>query len=577
MQINRDLHKPTMLAAHASAVGLQQADISKLGQLKQQATQGMNWLISPTRTITLVHAVQQPLLTPDISKIGAYRNVGQTYARLYDEFPISGKSTAKVAVTARWDEYFDYLTEPKWRTKAARASVFEVPVKPEAETVRFQFPADSANGTAAMSSRPPEPESTLTRHEFGDTLRRQIYYTCTATTRFREFFTQALANDPNFKITRESPEQLLDIPSSARPMAPKLLYVLPTFAWNRDPSKLTSYRAGGLRVYMHRPWFSSGVGERLGVILCDEGKGGPPLGTDDKLLPFLTQWGQDPIWKQSSRLADYPRLEHFQNTADDGKASGLILDEIQDRTVSVAGYEVFYDDKRQLWYADIDMNVGDAYMPFVRLVLARFQPNSVKDPQGDMHLSRCVIADFAQIVPGRFASVSKADGGKMLNVTVSGPTYEGSKVSDGSSVIQIMVEKKLSGVPEPLCWVPALDEPVMLSRSFSGTRLAAAAIVPTQPRLPSAGAATLSPGIKVPTTHKPVGVVAKVVMGKSWSGRVQLPAGPGPFRLVIKEYEVYRVDERWTQPAGGQKPATEAMVPAPVEGRLVYAETMLIS
>jgi hypothetical protein len=82
------------------------------------------------------------------------------------------------------------------------------------------------------------------------------------------------------------------------------------------------------------------------------------------------------------------------------------------------------------------------------------------------------------------------------------------------------------------------------------------------------------PGIrgKVPA------VTPALRLGKTWSGQIKLPDGPGPFRLVIKEYEVYRVDERWSEPPpGGQKPPAMTMVPAPVEGRLVYAETMLIS
>jgi hypothetical protein len=48
------------------------------------------------------------------------------------------------------------------------------------------------------------------------------------------------------------------------------------------------------------------------------------------------------------------------------------------------------------------MDAGEAYFPFVRLALARYQPQSVPDA----HLSRVVLVDFAQLVPNRSASVT---------------------------------------------------------------------------------------------------------------------------------------------------------------------------
>jgi hypothetical protein len=60
------------------------------------------------------------------------------------------------------------------------------------------------------------------------------------------------------------------IPSSARPAAPDLLYVLPTFRWERqdEGNQRTHIRHGkAVRVWLRRPWFSSGDGEQLGVLL----------------------------------------------------------------------------------------------------------------------------------------------------------------------------------------------------------------------------------------------------------------------------------------------------------------------
>ena len=64
-----------------------------------------------------------------------------------------------------------------------------------------------------------------------------------------------------------------------------MLYVVPTWTWDEETSPgrrsadaarrlaptLTRTRSGGgLRVYLDRPWYSSGAGELLGVVLKDQ-------------------------------------------------------------------------------------------------------------------------------------------------------------------------------------------------------------------------------------------------------------------------------------------------------------------
>ena len=56
---------------------------------------------------------------------------------------------------------------------------------------------------------------------------------------------------------------------------------------------LESARVGGvLRVYLRRPWWSSGGGEQLGVVLADA--------NGSSVSPYYTQWGADPLWKAYS-------------------------------------------------------------------------------------------------------------------------------------------------------------------------------------------------------------------------------------------------------------------------------------
>src|SRR5690242_14172147 len=131
----------------------------------------------------------------------------------------------------------------------------------------------------------------------------------------------------------------------------------------------------------------------------------------------------DPIFDGEPTLAQTtPYFEHFRNAV--ATEVDLPLLETGEFTVAVAGHAVKFDGVerthagRKLWYCDIDIDAGNAYFPFIRLALARFQPNSVRGA----HLSRVVLADFVQLTADRSASIS-FDGADAtaLTVAVCGP------------------------------------------------------------------------------------------------------------------------------------------------------------
>ena len=78
--------------------------------------------------------------------------------------------------------------------------------------------------------------------------------------------------------------------------------MVPTFRWERGASAsggLQSIRYGnGLRVYLDRPWFSSGDGELLGVVVPGDDAAFDTV--EDALVPYVTQWGADPLWAGTS-------------------------------------------------------------------------------------------------------------------------------------------------------------------------------------------------------------------------------------------------------------------------------------
>ena len=108
--------------------------------------------------------------------------------------------------------------------------------------------------------------------EFGDTKYRAVTYSPLATTRFREHMPATIRRDKDL-LSRKGIGKEVDVLNTKRPDAIKLLYIVPSFRWLEatktfDGTTVKSTRiGGGLRVYMERPWYSSGNGELVGVVL----------------------------------------------------------------------------------------------------------------------------------------------------------------------------------------------------------------------------------------------------------------------------------------------------------------------
>jgi hypothetical protein len=265
----------------------------------------------------------------------------------------------------------------------------------------------------------------VSKHEFGDTKHRTVVYHSLATTRFREFFPDEIQDNLE-NLQREEPHDGRDavplthiVPSSARPLAPDIEYVVPTFRWEDRSSQgvMARTRIGrGVRVYLRRPWFSSGDGELLGVLLRQPiGRLTLPIPEDrpvvDSLAPYVTDFGRDPVWEGTSPPAS-PLVKHFPLAFTHRPDDLFALDELH-ASVLVAPHKVYWDGESGVWYADIDIDVEDAYFPLVRLALARFQPNSLDG----LHLSRIVQTDFIQPLPDRHAWVRLSRGGATLNIS----------------------------------------------------------------------------------------------------------------------------------------------------------------
>ncbi|MFH8612910.1 hypothetical protein ACH4D5_36110 [Streptomyces sp. NPDC018029] len=486
------------------------ADLSDADKafVTRASADGENWMLTPWVELTLVHAVEKPVRPPRLDGLACHRTAEQTAAQLTGTLTSHAESSGHVELDAHWSEWLDDVTQPAPTRIAGHTHL---------EDIKLAYVADE--------------EHVDRTHEFGDTRHRDVRYTPTAVTRFREYFHPSITED-RANVTRVGPTAApLAVPSSRRPEPPAVAYVVPTFRWQRTvdearESVTRHRRAAGLRVYLNRPWFSSGDDEMLAVLLDPGGTALPDT--------FATRWGVDPVWADTTVLPS-PAAAHFPNAAK--RLTGLRLAESPDAApvaVDAVAFAPTYHSERRLWYVDVDVDFADAavagttYFPYVRLALARYQPYSV-DP---LHLSKAERAEFAQLVPPR--SVTGRREGGLLAVRLSGPvTYNefgelsgtGAVAATASRRVVVSVQSRASLQSDEMDWRQV--------------------------------------GAPVELTCRPDGGAFV------WSGGIPAPTGQPltSYRLLVQEYELYRTDQ---DTATDTVPVNGSALPA--ARRLVHAD-----
>lgn len=384
-------------------------------------------------------------------------------------------STGKVRFEAVWTEFPDavVLKDDGFHHQPSRGgpAVFAVE----------KFSRDDGRGLSDLDLLRDEAGALRgLKIDFPDTKARRLTFRLYGVSRFTEFYPPPTASpkrgDPraeDFELTDSKYDLELWVPSTARPAPPVVDRILPVFRWDTDRSKdrIVVTREVDLRIYLKRPWHSSGEGESLGVICWPPNLFGDGTADDvarctllDRDAPnvinpkeeFLTRWGADPV-HLSGDLSDLipadqfksadrqdgdlllslphrdndlpggtPKLDIDKGCPNDppdprrarrGRASGD-----EGVRVAIASYVPTLDRQRgDAWYCDVPIRPGESYFPFVRLGLARYQPHSLKD----FELSY-PVAEWAQIPPRREAVIEFIDKRTIL-VVVKGIGYHQSQ------------------------------------------------------------------------------------------------------------------------------------------------------
>ncbi len=422
---------------------------------------GRNPVITPACQVVVVHAVRAPLAQPQWTQAdgGVTRSPGDTFVVLNPTFTpadsgagLNVASTARVDIAASWTDVDD---------TAAVAGATALPV-----TVAHLDSQPIALGAA--------PQMQI-RHEFGDTKHRTVTYTLNAISRFREYFDQT---EPDAAFETSQDQQPVDIPSSAVPPAPVVLGVVPAFQWQRtqpDNDRIEHTRATRrVRVEVARPWFATGDGEQLAVVLTPVD---PSVSTTGD---GTTRVGGDPLFGTPA-VTVQPTPQWFP-----GGTPHQVSMPAAAAPLTVIAFDVTAGGDR--WYADIEFAVpavGGFYNPFVQLAVARYQKDSI--PGQGLELSPIVTTGKIPLLPDRQVLLSRA--GNQVTVTVTGTS------PDPPNTLVAILETCGPGIdPESLDLIvddPTVDDDVpawrpvpdaAVARTAAGT-IPPLTLIPTQGRL----------------------------------------------------------------------------------------------
>ena len=473
-------------------------------ELEDAVARGCHWMFTPCRTISLVHAVQQPVFAPRNPEsttsapsfgCGA-RQPNATFVDLVGKLGVPGRTADKLEFIGSWVDWWDDAlpnSNPKEFRKTARA--FEITLEPQNSVMRFE-PAPAA---AVVT------ENQVGRHEFGDTKHRVVTYTAEATTRFRDCFPPDTQN-----LTTASQTFDVRVPNTARPPAPDVFYVIPTFAKtkvSKDVNTITGKRVGGgLRLYLRRPWYVSGNDEKLGVVLFP----GRLADAPPEVLQYISQWGRDPVWESQPIRNLTPA--HFTAGLN---ANNITLPELPKVPLTVVPHDLShtedgnvipsFDGNRNLWFCDINIAPVPSHLPFIRLALVRYQKESI--PGADV--SKVILADFVQLTPTRSVTVMRQTGSKVkISLVREESVY---KSTDGTSefppIAIASFESRPKNAATDLTWEPASE--VVLAEDGPLT----------------------------------------------WTGELTLPSlsPQSEYRFVFCEYETYKADDEFTAPEDSRR------------------------
>ena len=236
-------------------------------------------------------------------------------------------------------------------------------------------------------------------------------------------------------------------------------------------------------------------------------------------------------------------------------------------TATVVAYTPQYNPERGLWYFDVELAEPIPYFPFVRLVVARFQPNSTVDTATNavLSMSPVVHTDWVQVLPNRTTSITPTNGSFMVTLT-------GVLPANPPSVVVVKPPPSSSGVASSGGTTTMIEKEALVVALWSNRTVGArieynsASAAPDDLGWTILGGQITSTIIPNPTEQE-IGIMTVPFTPSS------APAG-SQFRLVVEESEL--------RPADPDVATTQVVLAAgataqPVAPRIVFADVFAVS
>ena len=399
-------------------------------------------ILTPIRVIELVHAVDRPLKAPLLACVDDTPNVpprkcaieaaslegrlvrSRNSAKVDLGFEVCADSqtTGEIELHAAWDDVIDDPDPEKPVTPAGFRGGLPTPI-PSSEVVG-KWSVQLTNGLNWGIVFPVNQQDVPVINDFSKgaipgsgTQYRKVTYWVKANSRFRPEF----PSESTLTFSQQSLPKIRHVLSSSPPRVPSVAYLVPELGWKlqvdtseqASPPTLSHTRVGGLlKVYLDRPWFTSGAGEKLGIVLwpfrnpvpSEKNKGLPDIPQN-----LVTQWGMDPIFALDKPFSLLPNVNHFPGAVIQQatiKPEALIQqatteEEEREWPVELATFEPVFNFEKQMWSCSIQVAPIPSYCTFIRLALVRYQEHSIPGCQ----VSSIALADFAQLLPDRSVTI----------------------------------------------------------------------------------------------------------------------------------------------------------------------------
>jgi hypothetical protein len=467
---------------------------------------------------------------------------------------VHGWSTEELEFSISYNDPVDDLNEHRRKTEAAAHDAKIADLHP------YYIDTVPINGWYATEDL-----------EFHDTKCHIVEITAVAKTRYADFFPNAMApksvgNTNRRQVrgagtivvrsdegevgayTKTYYKQNVIVPSSKRPDKPQVEYVLPAMTWATESTptgKVSRKRGNTVRVFLRRPWFSSGAGEKLGIVLNDSSSS--HTGTPD--YPYHSALGLDPAFEFPEGFKILVP-EHFVGSS--GVVRNVQIPELGQATGSSAlatatlvTYNPEFDSNLQLWYVDVEIDPQcEYYTPFLRLALCRYQPNST---EGNF-VSPVVVTEITQLQPDRVVVVHTVEARKAFQIYYAGIPGRSAK---SENVVIGALETQAPNSPDAP-WLPVMKDNDAFEFIVRNVGQSSGALNGVSNVFEWAGHAEN---------------IAKLTGGRP-PMILNIPSTPGEYRFVLREYEIH--------PSLTGEPPVAVNNPG-IAGRLIHADVVYLT